>query len=213
LVLEKKYVELELGEIIQNKNELDVEIYLYCAILKRENFELVAQKTTELGVSKIIPIITDRTVKQGLKIDRLEKIIREAAEQSGRGRLPDLSEAVELESIMENELEGVNVFFHVAEIHTPRREYTPPLSRGELPLDHKDEEMSICLPIKKDSGGHQRINLFVGPEGGWSKKEIEIAEKLVAENKNWQFAKVSPTTLRAETAAIISVFWANNFLN
>ncbi|MFA6274259.1 MAG: RsmE family RNA methyltransferase, partial [Candidatus Paceibacterota bacterium] len=49
-------------------------VNLFCAILKKENFELVVQKTTECGIDKIIPIITSRTIKTGLNLERLKKI-------------------------------------------------------------------------------------------------------------------------------------------
>lgn len=64
------------------------EVILYCAILKHENFELVVQKATEAGIKEIAPIITTRTIKLDIRKDRLEKIIKEAAEQSGRGVVP-----------------------------------------------------------------------------------------------------------------------------
>src|SRR3989338_7391335 len=65
-------------------------VNLYIAILKKENFELAVQKAVEAGVSHITPMITERTVKTGLNFERLEKIIREASEQSGRSVLPRL---------------------------------------------------------------------------------------------------------------------------
>ena len=67
-------------------------VTLYAAILKRENFEWLVQKATECGIFRIVPILTRRTVKQGLKLERLREIAREAAEQSGRGRLPEIVE-------------------------------------------------------------------------------------------------------------------------
>ncbi len=65
-------------------------VNLYLAILKKENFELAVQKAVECGVSSITPIITERTIKTGLNIPRLEKIILEASEQSGRNTVPIL---------------------------------------------------------------------------------------------------------------------------
>ena len=70
------------------------EVCLYLALLKKENFELAVQKAVEAGVNKIIPLVTERTIKFGLKTERLSLIIKEATEQSGRAFLPDLSEPV-----------------------------------------------------------------------------------------------------------------------
>src|ERR1051326_307748 len=66
---------------VQNESEPQRTVKLFCAVLKKENFELVCQKATEVGVSEIIPIVTDRTVKLNLRSERLEKIIKESAEQ------------------------------------------------------------------------------------------------------------------------------------
>ncbi len=91
-----------------------LELRAYLAILKRENFELAAQKLTELGVSEIIPILTERTVKQSLKEERLLKIIREAAEQSGRTEVPALAPAVRFKDAAKNAREENNIFLHLA---------------------------------------------------------------------------------------------------
>lgn len=69
-------------------------ISLFVSILKKENFEFVVQKATELGVKKIIPVISSRTVKTGVNMDRLKKIALEAAEQSGRGNVPEINEPI-----------------------------------------------------------------------------------------------------------------------
>jgi 16S rRNA (uracil1498-N3)-methyltransferase len=63
-------------------------VILYASVLKRENFELIAQKVTEVGVSAIVPVLTSRTVKTGLNENRIIKIIHEAVEQCGRSTIP-----------------------------------------------------------------------------------------------------------------------------
>ncbi len=73
---------------------------LYCAILKKDNFELAAQKATELGVAAIVPVLSRRTVKLDLNRSRLLKIIKEAAEQSGRCDLPLLAEPLAFEAAL-----------------------------------------------------------------------------------------------------------------
>lgn len=70
------------------------ETALYVSLLKRENFETVIQKATELGISKIVPLITERTVKTGFNRERLEKILKEASEQSRRTVLPILLDPI-----------------------------------------------------------------------------------------------------------------------
>ncbi len=63
---------------------------LYAALLKRDNFEILLQKAVEFGVSAVVPLLTERTIKLGFNRARLEKIVAEAVEQSEQSRLPQL---------------------------------------------------------------------------------------------------------------------------
>jgi len=145
----KNSVNLEILEIRKNENEPKNYVILYCPILKKENFELVVQKAVEVGVKEITPIITKRTVKLGLNYERLNKIIKEAAEQSGRGILPKINEVLSFEKAMEKAKSenDLNLFFNI----------------GETPLGH---------PMSKWG----KIGIFVGPEGGWDDEEAQIAK-------------------------------------
>lgn len=80
--ISKKSITLKVDSTIAKKN-IPKNITACISITKRNNFELVAQKLTELGVRTIIPIISEHTIKQALRIDRLQKISDEALEQSG----------------------------------------------------------------------------------------------------------------------------------
>lgn len=143
----KNGVELELLEVKDNQNEPSKEAILYCSILKKENFELVVQKATEIGIKRIVPLITARTVKLNLKTDRLEKIVKEAAEQSGRGMLPVVSEPMIFSEVL-NDVRGnaINLFFH-------------PEGSG---FD------------RKELLARQKIGIFIGPEGGWTDEEVSM---------------------------------------
>ena len=122
--------------------------YVNNDVLKKENFEWAVQKAVEVGVKEITPIITARTVKLGLNKDRLKKIIKEAAEQSGRGILPKLNEAIifdeAIKSAKENDL---NLFFNI----------------GGKNVQHSMSNIS-------------KIGIFIGPEGGWDEEEIKKAQ-------------------------------------
>ena len=147
------------------------EIILYCSILKKENFELVAQKATEIGIAKIVPIISERTIKIGIKKERLEKIIKEASEQSGRTTLLEIVEPMNLKQALELAKENdLNLFFDIS---------------GE----------STNFPISVTG----KMGIFIGPEGGWNKNELELANRY-----NMKIVKLSDLTFRAETAAIIA---------
>lgn len=144
--LEKKSIDFEIKERWLNQNEPKVQVTLFCAILKKENFELVVQKATELGVRKIVPVLTRRTIKLGLNLERLRKIIKEASEQSGRGIIPDLTDPVEFESAL-GLSSNINLF-----------------------LDTSGGEVLSNLDIKED-----KIGVWVGPEGGWDLEEVSLA--------------------------------------
>ncbi len=109
-VLEKEKLVLKINEVRPVRTEPVRKVKLFCAVLKKENFELATQKATEIGVSEITPMITERTVKTGLNEERLQKIIKEAAEQSGRGILPILHSALKLEEALLTEA-GKKIFF------------------------------------------------------------------------------------------------------
>ena len=100
--ISKNFIEGIVLKSYKNENEAEVYGILYCAILKRENFELVVQKAIEIGISEIVPIITERTVKLNLNYERLEKIIKEDSEQSGRGRLPVLKKDMKFKEAIES---------------------------------------------------------------------------------------------------------------
>ena len=92
--MQKGEISLEVGEVSTPGREPKKQATLWCAVLKRENFEIVIQKATEIGIARIIPLLTERTVKTGFNRDRLEKIVREAAEQSGRTTVPELADPI-----------------------------------------------------------------------------------------------------------------------
>jgi 16S rRNA (uracil1498-N3)-methyltransferase len=135
-------------EPLVNDAEPATHIILYCAILKRENFELVAQKATEVGVKEVVPVITKRTVKLNLKLDRLEKIIKEAAEQSGRAIVPILHQPKTLDEAFEH-----------AGSHTAN--YFFDFSGKQL------EKGTLQGPV----------GVFIGPEGGWDESEVQQASE------------------------------------
>ncbi|MDD3647037.1 MAG: RsmE family RNA methyltransferase [Candidatus Dojkabacteria bacterium] len=143
-------------ELPQNKNEVN----LYGAILKRSNFELVVQKATEVGVTRIIPIVTNRTVKLNLNLQRLSSIAREAAEQSGRGYVPEISGIVSLEGAAK--LAGQNSFNMIFDESGRGLAYNQQLTANR---EQKPDTERV------------KIGIWVGPEGGWTEEELNLARK------------------------------------
>ena len=173
----KQRVGINILKVEVNGAEPEMKPILYAAILKKENFELVAEKAVEAGVAEIIPVITAKTIKTNLRMDRLEKIVREAAEQSGRGILPVVGKILKFsEALRHAEGNDSNLFF---EIHAPRF-----------------EQRKLAADFGK------KVGIWIGPEGGWDEEE----EIKVAQEKNFQIVSLGKLTLRAETAAIIASY-------
>lgn len=147
-------------------------ITLFVSLIKRENFELVLEKATELGVSNIVPVIADRSEKKSFNYERSSKIIIEASEQSGRSDIPALSEELKLEEVVNKYEKELNIFVF------------DPSGRD-----------SYKLVSKSNNPG-----LFIGPEGGFTPKELEFFKE-----KEISVLRLGEQILRAETANIVAV--------
>ena len=87
------------------------DVWLAFAPVKRAQTDLLVEKATELGVARLIPVITHRTIVDRVKLDRLESIAIEAAEQCGRTRLPDIAEPLPLSRLLEEMDEDRTLYF------------------------------------------------------------------------------------------------------
>ena len=152
-------------------------VVLYTAMLKRDSFEWLLQKAVETGTDEIVPLTTERTVKTDLNIKRAQKIVKEAAEQSERQFLPKLHPVQTFKDALKI-AKGSIVFFDPS---------------GE------------ALVESKING--KEISVFIGPEGGWSEKEIELVKKTDA-----KICNLGQSILRGETAATVAVYLAKNIL-
>ncbi len=122
------------------------DVYLYAAVVKKDTFEWIVEKATELGVTHIIPVMAERSEKKSLNEGRLKKIAVEASEQSGRGNVPTILPIRSLKEALDSK-DG----FELIAFHTD----APALSRSGL-----DKNVSL--------------GLFIGPEGGWSADEVDM---------------------------------------
>jgi len=152
LELNKRKALANIGDIIERETEPDIEVHLYQAIPKKPAlFEWVIQKATEIGVSHIYPLITQRTEKRRLaKFERLQTIVIEASEQCRRLSVPVLHHPVDFNETVKK------VKAYVA------YEYETSKTMDEY-----------LKEIKKQKEAH----LFIGPEGGFDQKEIDFALK------------------------------------
>lgn len=138
----------------ENNSEINFELSLYNALPnKLEKIEYIIQKGTEIGFTQFNFFRTDRSQKLVIsdnKLIRLEKIITEAAEQSGRAIIPKINISDDFD--INNLPDGKNIFFHTQN-------------------DNSQDLKSI------EKTAWENINLFVWPEGGWSEREVQILEK------------------------------------
>ncbi|MEK7200527.1 MAG: RsmE family RNA methyltransferase [Patescibacteria group bacterium] len=149
----------------------DKKITLYQSLIKKDKMEWVVEKATELGVYKIIPIISERSEKKSFNLERAKKIAIEASEQCGRADVPVLECIMGLEECIMDE-------------------------RGEkIIFDQTGEPFSFFVIHNT-----YPISLFVGPEGGWTEKELEMFK-----NANAKIYSLGKLILRAETAAIVAI--------
>lgn len=133
-------------EQLDENNELDYDVTALIAIIKQDKFEIILQKLTELGVKRIVPVITaysQHLVFSDNKIIRFNKIIKEAAEQSHRNIIPELCTSIELKNV-DKYKSDLNVVAY-----------------------EKENENNISFKSKS-------ISFIVGPEGGFKKDEINF---------------------------------------
>jgi 16S rRNA (uracil1498-N3)-methyltransferase len=166
-------VEFDLGAAITAPTGLDLTVVL--SIFKFDRMEWAIEKCTELGVSRIVPVIARRTERHlagaALKrVDRWRRIAAQASEQSRRTSIPE-----------------VNDPFQIKEVLTLPGETRIWLDEGERAAMLKD----LVRP-----GGSGLILAF-GPEGGWSTEEVAMFHEA-----GWKAASLGNTILRAETAII-----------
>jgi len=165
--------------INEYKNDNSIpEITLYMALLKGGNFEFVIQKTVELGVSRIVPVVTERTIPDPLKmnagkLERWEKITNEACKQCLRVSPAFIESPMTFKDVITEDVKDLKIICHPG----------------------------ADIQIKNILGttiNRKFISILIGPEGGFSEKEISEAQK-----NEWIPVNLGATHLRAETAALV----------
>ncbi len=184
-ILSKKEAVLVIDREIENKNTSKTELHVFQSIIKKDNFELIVQKCTEIGAFAFHPLISERSEKKDLNTERLVKISKEASEQSFRTTVPKIFEPLQLEKAIEN-FDGE---FYALDFDG---ESISSLSlRGDRSKPSLDCRASLAMTEGK-------IGLVIGPEGGWSEKEREYFK-----TKKIKSVSLGNPVLRAETAAIV----------
>jgi len=170
--------------------EPDTRVVLYVCLTRREKFEWILQKCTEVGAVGFVPLISERSLVRNRgeamkKAERWKRIIQEAAEQSGRGKLPELSPIMEFnEAVLSASQEGILALMPW------EGEETCSLRQALVPLQEKAKAGEEALSV----------SVLVGPEGGFSEGEVEYARKAGIVT-----VTLGSRILRMETAAVVVV--------
>lgn len=176
LEINNKKVELIITDKIKVNTESKIKIHLAQGISKPNHFEITLQKSIELGVSEITPIISERAETlqfNDKKLDRYRKIIISACEQSNRSIIPVLNEAVTFSEFVNKNLQYQNSLCLIPD----------PLTENLLEINNINNFNSY--------------KILIGPEGGFTEEEINLAA-----NNNFQKISLGPRILRTETAGI-----------
>jgi 16S rRNA (uracil1498-N3)-methyltransferase len=169
-------VEFELGEVILHPSQTAITVVL--SIFKFDRMEWAIEKCTELGVSRIIPIIAARTESHlaaatPKRLERWRRLAHQASEQSRRISPPEIADPMKLSEVLAAET-GMRVV-----------------------LSEAEQDLMLRDAVQSDSNA---VTLAFGPEGGWKEQELAAFK-----DAGWKTASLGSTILRAETAVIAAV--------
>jgi 16S rRNA (uracil1498-N3)-methyltransferase len=175
VAIKKNRVDFELGQEISAEPTLALTLLL--AIFKFDRMEWAIEKCTELGASRIVPLIARRTdahlaAASAKRAQRWRRIAHQAAEQSRRATPPEIAAPIKLQEA--TSLTGV-LRIVLAE----------------------SEQQTLLRDVLASRPPEAEVLLAVGPEGGWTEEELHLFQK-----SGWISASLGSTILRAETAAI-----------
>ena len=176
-------LELAINYEIPSDSETPFDITLFYVLAKGEKNDLVTQKATELGVKRIVLLTSERCIikwedkEVSKKIDRLNKIAKEASEQSHRLVIPEIVGVYPLSNIPTTLLAKTNLFAYEKEAG-------------------KTEKLYEILNTTRGD-----ISILVGPEGGFSEKEADM----ITRKYNFIPVSLGKRILRSETAAIYAL--------
>jgi 16S rRNA (uracil1498-N3)-methyltransferase len=166
----------------QATGEPKVQLTLFQSLLIREKFEWVLQKGTEIGVAQFVPILTGRGLVrtkqiEDNKLDRWQRIVTEAAEQSHRGRIPRIEPIVPFGDVF-SRFVGFDRLLIAAT---------------------SEETTGLHDALQGLSRAEPSIGLMIGPEGGFTEEEVALACE-----KGARAVGLGPRILRTETAAMVA---------
>jgi 16S rRNA (uracil1498-N3)-methyltransferase len=172
------------------QSEAALPLHLLLAVFKFDHMEWAIEKSTELGIAKITPILARRTEKHlaqaALKrAERWRRIALEASKQSRRTDIPEITDPIAIKEAIQNEQATTRILLSETEQATT---------------------LSFALNTASEAVS-QNTALAIGPEGGWTPEEISLFTQ-----HQWQPVTLGPRILRAETAAIAAIAIASTHL-
>ncbi|MCF7802782.1 MAG: 16S rRNA (uracil(1498)-N(3))-methyltransferase [Candidatus Marinimicrobia bacterium] len=173
--IQKDSVTCSIDDVELPDNELPVHVTLAVALIKNQRYEWMVEKATEMGVAEIQPLNTDRVVRSGFRGDRLRKKAIAAMKQSERAVLPAIRGPVEL------------------------AEYLETLSADSAFYARQNQSFPMLSNYQDNSTFHH-ITVLIGPEGGWSDKELDNFE-----SHEFRPLSLGARRLRTETAAVTAM--------
>ena len=182
LDISKNIVEFNITKQLRQK-ENENELWLAFSPIKSNYFNFMIQKATELGITKFLPVIFDRSIVRKINKTRLDKIIIEATEQSNRIKVPVLEKPKSLKKFLSDNKNKINLVF--------------------ADLNSRNNKLDIKNLSKKPTC------LIIGPEGDFSELEREI----ILSFNNVTSIKINKNILRTETAAISSISIINYLID
>jgi 16S rRNA (uracil1498-N3)-methyltransferase len=167
-------------------------LHLLLAIFKFDHFEWAIEKATELGITRITPILARRTEKHlalaaTKRVERWRRIALESAKQSRRTGIPEIADPTQLKQALEHEKGPTRILLSETEQTTT---------------------LTAALEASIQPTGDESVALAIGPEGGWTPEEITLFTQ-----HDWQPVTLGPRILRAETAAIAAIAIASTHLS
>ncbi|WAM30769.1 RsmE family RNA methyltransferase [Caldicellulosiruptor naganoensis] len=180
LEISKDKIKVAIEEKVLNQREPQKDVFLFQCIIKNQKMDIIIQKATELGVKVLIPVISKRVVidiseKEEKKIERWQKIAKEAQKQCLRPYPPLIQKPIEIGRV---------------------KDFLDELDLLIIPYEKKNEE--VYLDINPNTN---RVGILIGPEGGFEEEEIKIFKDL----QKVRIVSLGKRILRSETATISAI--------
>lgn len=182
--MDKDKISLKILEVSSETSEPSINITLFQGLPKSDKLEMIIQKCTELGVSEIVPVITDRVIVKldeksaSKKLERWNKIAQEAGKQSGRQKIPKVKNINNLKNLIEI-ISKYDILL--------------------LPYEC-EKENTLKSVLRNLDKNVKNIAIFIGPEGGFSENDLKLLDL-----PNTKRVTLGPRILRTETAGLATL--------